>query len=360
MKKNDHFFCVVCLSMVLIISACSHNDTNLVANIEAPVYIADAITDVKLQQAKESLKLTKKRKVLANGTISNDGKLPIEEMSNENSKLFLLDVHNNTYDSISEKSANVAFTPVYQDETIFVYFEYEVGGLNAIPKQYYVYDKQTQQQDIIDLTKIINVGAMTTPDTTVVRIQNNLYFEVQDRRRITDEENSWDNGLSIYKYNLATQEIAFVVAGMAPRNQHNDLYYIKNTPEVEGILTNYTRNEIIASNVYEYAIFNDSIMYTKIEDETFRSYLVKGSDTEYLFTQDDFWHYNMNKSYITWQQTGENLYVYDLTEKQFVLLSSKFGSNYAMAAEKYLFWTESTFNSKSKTDVEVTLIYVQL
>lgn len=307
------------------------------------------------------------RVILGSGTIGNDGNIllgNIPRSETADSIIYLFNVEDSTDVEIDRTKATRHFSFAFQDKEVIIYFKYSTWGISAIPEEYYIYDKNTKTIESMNMSESINVHKELIIDTTMVRINQDLYFEVQDRAPTYKEnENAYDdNGASIYKYNLITKEFSFVTRGMSPRVYNGELIYIKDHHEAKIITMD---GEVIVDSVIDYHAYNDTIVAVRYADQLCQMLLIQDGKEKKIFDRkydERFWEVYTNGDFVTWMQQGGDsgllLCFYDIKKDSLITIPDTSGGQ-AQVTGKYLHWSSSTLDPQDKNGGETTIYYVE-
>ena len=288
-------------------------------------------------------------------TIGNDGfillgNVPRDE--SEDSIIYLFNVEDKSDIELDRVKATKHFGFAYHDDDIIVYYTYSVWGVSDIPIEYYIYYKDTQEKEIMKLSESVEVHKELMIDIRMVKIDDELYFEVQDKAATTD-----DNGAGIYKYNLNTKEISIVTRGMSPRVYKDELIYINNNQVAEIVTMD---GEVITDSVIDYYTYDDMIIAVRYVDEICWYVLIKDGEEKVLFTRNysgHFWSISTNGKYITWDQSAKGLCFYDIEKDSLVQIDPTAGGM-TVVSEKYLHWSEN-LNPDDKFNGELVIKYIK-
>ena len=358
---------LICLSSILY--GCGKKDsaeenTNTSTNELQMVYFTD-LGSYRIEDLNKDIQEVNigNRFNLSLSTIGNDGSILLGNVPRDESEysiIYLFNVEDGSDIELDRVKATKHFGFAYQDDEMIVYFTYPVWGVSAIPIEYYIYYKDTQQKETMKLSESVEVHKELMIDIRMVRIDDELYFEVQDREPTFKENEDVydDNGASIYKYNLNTKEISFVTRGMSPRVYKDELIYINNNQVAEIVTMD---GEVITDSVIDYYTYDDMIIAVRYVDEICWYVLIKDGEEKVLFTRTyygRFWSISTNGKYITWQQSAKGLCFYDIEKDSLVQIDPTTGGM-TVASEKYLYWTEVLNDPNDKNNSQVTIRYIK-
>ena len=357
---------LICLSSILYgcgkIDSAEEN-TNTSTNELQMVYFTD-LGSYRIEDLNKDIQEVNigNRFNLSLSTIGNDGSILLGNVPRDESEysiIYLFNVEDGSDIELDRVKATKHFGFAYQDDEMIVYFTYPVWGVSAIPIEYYIYYKDTQQKETMKLSESVEVHKELMIDRRMVRIDDELYFEVQDREPTFKENEDVydDNGASIYKYNLNTKEISFVTRGMSPRVYKDELIYINNNQVAEIVTMD---GEVITDSVIDYYTYDDMIIAVRYVDEICWYVLLKDGEEKVLFTRYNygrFWSISTNGKYITWQQSAKDLCFYDIEKDSLVQIDPTAGGM-TVVSENYLYWSEN-LNPDEKFNVELVIKYIK-
>jgi|GEM_PF-946454 len=361
--RNIVIFILICLSSILY--GCEKKDNTEKSTdtaIEEETKIDyNNITRYPIEELNNNIKevFIGNRFALSLGTIGNDGSILLGNIPEDESIVYLLNVETGIEIELDKIESSKHFGFAYQDDDIIVYYTYSIWGISAIPEEYYIYYKDTQEKEIMKLAESVEVHKELMVDRIMVRINDELYFEVQDRPPIFKENEDVydDNGASIYKYNLNTKEIDFVGRGMSPRVYNDELIYIDNNQQANIV---NMKGDIITDSVIDYYAHGDIIVAVRYVEEVCLMVLIKDGKEKVLFDRDfyeRFWSITTNGKYITWQQSTSDLCFYDIEKDTLVEIKNATGAT-TIVSEKYLYWNQTIDDPNDKDNYQVTIRYI--
>jgi len=356
------------MRLLIVLLGCNTSKSNQNSSLESTTFKdMSTLSTYSIEELSDNIQesFIGNRFVLGLGTIGNDGSIllgnvPIDET--EDSILYLHNVEDGSDIELDRVKANMHFGYSYQDDEIIVYFRHRVWSAYGNPEEYYIYHKDTQLIEPMNVDDTIDFYQLMMIDRRMVRMGQDLYFEIQDREPIYEEDSEYyqDNGSSIYKYNLDTKEISFVIRGMSPRIYNGELIYINNSQEAKIMTMNGTE---ILDRVIDYYSYDDVLIAVQyINEDTCKMTLIKNGIKETIFDRtykDLFWDVYTNGDFVTWLQGGsyDLLCFYDIERKSLVTISSLPGGSTTIS-EKYLHWSEN-LDPDDKFNGEMVIHYIK-
>lgn len=304
---------------------------------------------------------------LGDAVIGNHGELLAANMpynSDEVTTLYLANVETQEMAPLLTAEPGNHFDEVYHDDEMIIFFEYKMWMPSAVALKYYIYKQQDGSIETIDIPSLSINPIAWNLDKTIVRLEDDLYFEVQDSEQIYEESIDGNElieaGISIYKYNLTDKTFSRVTAGLSPKILDGDLVFIQDKTDTLVKLS----GEVVAEKVKDCSIYQDTMIIERYNPSTDDSevYYYKNGKEEKLFTRDankSFWHYALNDTYVVWWQTSSSLYLYSLKDRMFYLVSSRSGTRITGMSEKYIFWIYAEYEELDIQNARLTLQYIK-
>lgn len=318
---------------------------------------------------------------IPNAGIDANGNLLVGKIDENNNKsvIALYNIVNQTYDVIDEIGADKYFGFSGMFDTTMVYFEYKTGGNVAVPMNYKLYNTKTNTIESIDLESLSVVKATNFVDPVVSFYKGKLYFEVQKRETIYNGNQLVDLGMSIYEYDITTKQIQELQEfGTSPTMTAEGLYFVEKSTKPEDVSSLYLRDmqtDIITELIPNVSIYtyNDGenispsmpmIVWkpNRQYDSDMDSLNLYSNGVNTVLSEYDiipYWDLRSTGSYITWQQSGTPLYLYDIIEMNFFMITDNFGANFCLQSEDFLYWTEAKeINTTNKEERMPTVLKI--
>ncbi|TLG71300.1 hypothetical protein [Culicoidibacter larvae] len=302
----------------------------------------------------------------------------IDENSNK-SIIAIYNIVNQSYENIGETSSDKFFGFSGMFDNTMVYFEYITGGNVAVPINYKLYDTKTKTTETIDLESLSVVRATNFVDPIISYYKGKIYFEVQKRETRYNGNQLVDLGMSIYEYDITSKQVKELQEfGTSPTMTAEGLYFVEKSTDPDNISSLYLRDmqtDIITELIPNVAIYtysdgkNVSPIYPKIvwkpnrqHDSDMDSLNLYSNGINTILSEYDiipYWDLRLYGTYITWQQSGAPVYLYDIIEKNYFVVTDNFGANFCLQSEDFIYWTEAKeINYDNKNEESPTIIKI--
>ncbi|TLG72498.1 hypothetical protein [Culicoidibacter larvae] len=343
--------------------------TVVLPSVEADVSQSPNIFDTLWQDKKSSRFNPGEWSAIAEVPIDNAGNLLLGLMGEEKAELKLYNVMSQQERIIDSISNEYYYAYAGSDDRYMVYYTYKTMQSIAVPVTYKIIDLESFNVITADISSIsINTDTVYI-DTRVSLHEDKMYFEVNCREPKVNGNKVEDYGISIYSFDLQSENFAEVMIDAAsPSATAEGIYYLQaaNDGSATLFLQDWSGKTIqYFNNVIQYSVYDQAIIWIEaVENSSIQRNMnfFQNGINKVLYTSDNFyfWDVRYNGTYVTWQQSSAPLYIYDIASESFYQVSDKSGARYAIASENYLYWFEITRQGEIKDDVDTEIVFVAL
>ena len=349
MRKLNVKIEILCILTVIFLSGCQSNgvaDSSIKKESSIPSTVVQDAAEIDVN-GESQVELEKNVNIIPKAILDKNGVIVIGKKGDNNSEIGLLNTVTNETKIIEVFPSSMYFGISFDSDSYVVFYIYEIDKEFAKPEMYYIYNKETQTLDTIDISKLINEEVSRSSSTTDVSIDSNhayVYFELQVETPKVSGNTIKSSGVKIFRYSLESKEVEEYIDGFSPKiTKDGVLYYLLNDKDGVSLykLEGKKKKQLVRKNVTEFTVFENNVLLIEKEidkDGMSESKLIIIRDhvnAEILFEgiRFEFWDLQMNNEYIFWQQSSAPLYIYDIKNYSFIHVTDDFGARFSSISD---------------------------